>query len=372
MSNLTQLLPGVPLVESPLFPNIIEQIDFTPHERMIALELHQNGFAAIDFPDPDINIRIDRIKERLSPHFAVNFSDPAAIKNTGDLRIQDAWRFDEDVKAIASNHNILNLLSRLYGRRAFPFQTLNFPVGTEQNLHSDSVHFSSQPERFMCGVWLAMEDISQEAGPLRYCPGSHKWPILSNAMIGRRGWGSTAQSAQSPFEEVWDAMRTAKRASDEVFLARKGQALIWTANLLHGGSKQIDRTQTRWSQVTHYYFADCMYYTPAFSDEAIGQLDLRTITNISTGEIEPNRYLGDETFAHQIAASSGRSGKKWSNPLKKWKTPKSTKGLPDIAELPADFDPDVYLRLNEDVAAAGRDPAEHYIIHGRNEGRRYR
>jgi ectoine hydroxylase-related dioxygenase (phytanoyl-CoA dioxygenase family) len=30
----------------------------------------------------------------------------------------------------------------------------------------------------MCGVWVALEDMSEGAGPLEYYPGSHKWPIL--------------------------------------------------------------------------------------------------------------------------------------------------------------------------------------------------
>ncbi|MCF7838006.1 MAG: FkbM family methyltransferase, partial [Candidatus Marinimicrobia bacterium] len=40
--------------------------------------------------------------------------------------------------------------------------------------------------------------------------------------------------------------------------------------------------------------------------------------------------------------------------------------------LPPDFDADLYLRLNRDVAAAGCDPAAHYLANGRAEGRPYR
>jgi hypothetical protein len=46
---------------------------------------------------------------------------------------------------------------------------------------------------------------------------------------------------------------------------KKGQALIWHANLIHGGSKRRDRSKTRHSQVTHYYFEGCKYYTPMMS-----------------------------------------------------------------------------------------------------------
>jgi hypothetical protein len=43
---------------------------------------------------------------------------------------------------------------------------------------------------------------------------------------------------------------------------KKGQAFIWAANLVHGGSPQNDRSRTRMSQVSHYFFEGCRYYTP--------------------------------------------------------------------------------------------------------------
>lgn len=357
-----RLLPGVPLVESPLFAASIDTMGLTEAERDIAIQLNTRGFAVLDFPDPDIDARIERMKANLAPHYAVDISDPAVLARGGDLRIQDAWTFDDDVRSVAADPAILALLSKLYGRRAFPFQTLNFPVGTQQQIHADAIHFSSQPERFMCGVWLAMEDITADAGPLIYYPGTHRWPIVTNAMIGRRGWKSPRNSAQAPFQAAWDALVAASGIEPETFLARKGQALIWSANLLHGGSLRTDPTRTRWSQVTHYYFADCIYYTPAFSDEPLGRLDLRAITNAATGAIEANRLLEEDIAPYWNPI--GSRGGSWLRRL----FPR--RQLHDT-QLPADFDADLYLRLNPDVAADGQDAATHYLAHGLEEGRRY-
>jgi len=296
-------LPGLPLIESPLFHTLLPSLGLSDEETRIAVDLHQKGYAVFDFPDADLDNRITRIQHRLGPSYGVDFSDPASDKTAGERRVQDAWKIDQDVLTIAANAQVLGLLQKLYGRPAFPFQTLNFPVGTQQDAHSDSVHFSSLPERFMCGVWLAMEDISPDAGPLFYYPGSHRWPVLSNAMIGRRGSGSALNSAQDPFAAGWRALCDAHGVNEEVFLARKGQALIWCANLLHGGSRQTDPQLTRWSQVTHYYFDDCIYYTPAFSDETIGQLQLREIVSIGDGTPRPNQYLGQALSAAQRPAS---------------------------------------------------------------------
>ena len=303
---MTNPFPGMPLIESPLYPMLKANQGLTAEEERIADDLHAKGYAVFDFPDTDIDARIDRIKQTLSPLYGIDFANPESDKTIGERRIQDAWKTNEDVRAIAANDAVLDLLGKLYGRRAFPFQTLNFPVGTQQDAHSDSVHFSSLPERFMCGVWLAMEDIGPEAGPLFYYPGSHRWPIMTNSLIGRRGHGSDLGSAQDPYGPGWNALREAFGIEQDIFLARKGQALIWSANLLHGGSRQTDARLTRWSQVTHYYFDDCIYYTPAFSDEALGRLQLREPVAISDGLPRPNVYMGE--VVQRATASFGSRG----------------------------------------------------------------
>ncbi len=320
---MNNLLPGLPIIESPLFPDIADTLGLTKDEARIGFELHERGYAVFEFPDDDIHSRIERIKASLTPRFDITFADPLSDKTIGERRIQDAWKFNDDVNNIASNTAVINLLSKLYGRKAFPFQTLNFPVGTQQDAHSDMVHFSSLPERFMCGVWLAMEDVGLDSGPLFYYPGSHRWPAMTNALIGRHGYGSDLGSAQEPFAEAWQALCKASGIQKETFLARKGQALIWCANLLHGGSIQNDPRLTRWSQVTHYYFDDCIYYTPAFSDETLGKLDIRMVEAISDRQHRPNRYLGQEVALTQSAGLSLTNGKKRS-PAAIWSKMKRT------------------------------------------------
>jgi len=87
---------------------------------------------------------------------------------------------------------------------------------------------------------------------------------------------------------------------------------------------------------------------------------LRQITNIVTGEIEPNRLFGKEMAPPQLPSKRG-----WRKLFRR-----GLKG--GTADLPEGFDKEAYLRLNPDVAAAGEDPADHYRKHGRAENRRYR
>jgi len=265
MTLTAEFLPGVPLIESPFFEQDVAAL--SPEHQAVARQLHDHGFAVLDFPDPDFDPRADAIRERLADRF--DWRDPAACPVSA--RIQDAWEFDNDVRDIACNPSILALLSAVYGRQAFPFQTLNFPIGTQQPVHSDHIHFCSIPERFMCGVWVAMEDVHAEAGPLFYYPGSHVWPSYGNEHIG----ASPGVDAVMKFIRLHEALPRTFGVERRTFAARKGQALIWASNLLHGGAPQSDPARSRWSQVTHYFFEGCRYMTPLQNDPLKGRIKKR-------------------------------------------------------------------------------------------------
>jgi hypothetical protein len=342
--ELTGLLPGVPLIESPFFEQILPSCDFDAETAKAARDLNHDGFAVLRFPDDEINERADRIRRDLSSSFNFDHWRAEIWPKNGDMRLMDTWRTNDDVRAIASNAKMQKILSDVYGRRAWPFQTLVFPVGSQQHAHSDSVHFSSIPERFMCGVWVALEDVGSDAGPLMYYPGSHKWPILYNEKLGIRVTGTSEHRSQHLYDKVWEELLEITGAKPTYFCPKKGDVLIWSANLLHGGAKQTNSKVTRWSQVTHYYFDDCCYITPMHSDVMIGKLFLRDMTDISTGRKMPNIYVD---------------------------TPVSEIGK-DTAGLPSDFDAGKYLQLNVDVALAGLAADVHYLSHGAREGRPYK
>jgi ectoine hydroxylase-related dioxygenase (phytanoyl-CoA dioxygenase family) len=177
-------------------------------------------------------------------------------------RIQDAWKVNGNVKALALAPAVLGLLEDLYGRKPLPFQTLDFLKGTEQAAHSDAIHFSTIPEGYMCGVWVALEDIDADNGPLVYYPGSHKFPYLRPADIGLEAkWDDYPD-----YEQYVADLLERERLEPAYGTIKKGQAIVWAANLLHGGAPQHDPDRTRLSQVTHYFFEGCKYFTPMRSE----------------------------------------------------------------------------------------------------------
>ena len=55
MSSVRNLLPGVPVVESPVFEPVLQAQGVSPEIMEIARNLRTNGFAVIDFPEPDFD-----------------------------------------------------------------------------------------------------------------------------------------------------------------------------------------------------------------------------------------------------------------------------------------------------------------------------
>jgi Phytanoyl-CoA dioxygenase (PhyH) len=262
-----------PWVESPWIEQDIVERKLSPEMAAIARHYHSEGFAVIPgLVDPELIIRI--LDDLIEPLHDVN-------------RIQDAWKFSSAVRELAVMPAVLDVLRMLYGREPVPFQTLNFEYGTQQRAHSDTVHFSSLPRRYMCGVWAALEDVDANNGPLFYYPGSQRLPDPFFQRFGLDvGLGS-----YPAYEVAQEALLEAHGIKRIEFHAKAGDILIWSANIVHGGKPITEDGRTRWSQVTHYFFDGCVYVTPMHSDPEIGEWFVRAdLENILTGQLATQSY----------------------------------------------------------------------------------
>lgn len=275
---------NTPWIDSPFFE---EELKASKYDEITKNQIKQFAEKGYLILDTEIPMRVfDEIIQVLQPHF-------------NSPRIQDAWNITPLVREVAGAPKVIEMLKILYQRDPFPFQTLNFHVGSQQKTHSDAIHFYSVPERFMCGVWVALEDIDENNGPLHYYPGSQKLPFFNMNDIGFSGSSVVGQYGQySEYENFAAALMKATGQKKEVFKVKKGQALIWSATLFHGGEPILQAGRSRHSQVTHYFFKDCMYYSPLWSDMPIEKFYMRHPKNILTGEMVDNKYLDAEIYSH--------------------------------------------------------------------------
>lgn len=273
-------LPDVPLFED-LSVELPPQAD--PAIGRFVRDMREYGGAVLDL-GPEAVALCDRAVADTEPYF-----------RKGAVRVQDAWRKSDAVRKLALLPRVHEALSAAYGRTPFAFQTLNFREGSQQELHSDMIHFSSLPERFMCGVWIALEDILPGSGPLTYYPGSHRLAPLTMAEAGVEGRRPRAADYERHF-----VPRFAERVADSglphrELLIPKGWAFVWAANLAHGGSPIIAAGATRRSLVVHCYFDEGLYYTPMTSDEPRARLDVRLPPDIGAGWWRWPRHGGGRT-----------------------------------------------------------------------------
>ena len=277
-----------PWIDSPFFRASLDTAGLDDETRKLVRHYAEYGYVIVDPEIADETIEAantglrDRFVETYEPYYA------------DSTRIQDAWYFNEHVKQIAVAPRILELLRILYRREPIPFQTLNFRVGSQQRTHSDIIHFDSIPYGYMAGVWTAMEDVDLSNGPLHYYVASHRLPRFDMHDIGITTEGTVGYEKYHHYEDFVEELMRAQSLDRIELKMQRGQSLIWSANLFHGGSPIADTDRTRRSQVTHYYFEGCIYYTPLFSDLGLGRIVTRQIQDIRTGNAVPQFYNGCE------------------------------------------------------------------------------
>jgi len=281
---------NLPWIESPFFEEILKTKKLSDEQLHYVRDYQKNGFVVISGILPDSlvdNTREDADKKAFNPDFPIK-------TQRDDRRVQDFWKVSEASKELACHPKVLEMLRLFYDREPIPFQTLNFKFGSQQRAHSDTIHFSSLPARFMCGVWVALEDITEEKGPVFYFPGSHRLPEYDFSQI-KTDSRTSSYSDYIEYEDFIEKIVDANKFEKKKFLAKKGDVLIWSSNIIHGGSPVTKEGTTRWSQVTHYFFKDCYYYTPMLSNMVTRELYLRNnLENMLTGEKVVQTYNGDK------------------------------------------------------------------------------
>src|ERR1700754_2263703 len=91
-------LPGVPFVESPFFHEIFGSMDLDAETRRIADDLNRDGFAVLDFPDPDFDRHAEAIKKDLKDQYDWKAWSATGFDRGDGLRVQDAWQTNAHVK----------------------------------------------------------------------------------------------------------------------------------------------------------------------------------------------------------------------------------------------------------------------------------
>jgi len=148
---------------------------------------------------------------------------------------------------------IEEFLRAVFEEGALAFQGLHFEKGSTQSVHQDTAYVVCEEPMRLCASWIALEDVVPGSGELFYYAGSHRLPDWlysgqhKHFALDRDGNETHLAHLQSLHDRSKERGLALQR-----FMARKGDALIWAADLAHGGSQISDPALTRRSLVTHY------------------------------------------------------------------------------------------------------------------------
>jgi len=168
-----------------------------------------------------------------------------------------------EVNSLLRDRGLRRWMSMLFGRKAVPYQTLIAHKGSEQSEHSDAVHMTTYPLGYLAAAWVAFEDIHPDCGPVVYYPGSHRLPYLSSLSLGisaaefrQKGYDVYNQR----YEPAIRKLIAEKGLVRDAFLPKKGDVLIWHANLIHAGSPRRNIALSRKSAVLHFFARGAVCY----------------------------------------------------------------------------------------------------------------
>lgn len=176
-------------------------------------------------------------------------------------KLMFANKKSELIRQVTQDKVISQLLNFLLDKEMVPFQTINFINGSGQRAHSDSVHMTTYPLGYLIAIWVALEDVHADSGPLFYYPGSHKLPyLLNNDWNANNSFLSLGKNDYPDYEDMVEELLEKNKFPRQELLAKKGDVLIWHANLIHGGAPIRNKALTRKSMVVHYYASDVIKY----------------------------------------------------------------------------------------------------------------
>ena len=230
-------------------------------------DFDNDGYIIFNIDDDDL---IDAVNLDIENHLkSGNFKTNSKIYSYNDSpRVVESHKFSENCYNLAKHPSVIETLSNIYTSEPLSFSTINFIESTQQPLHSDYVHFGTVPAFLLAGSWIALEDIDPDSGPLQVVPGSHKFDAFEFSMVSPNLPTSITEVKRlySLYEEwvkEYLEFNSIQAITPEM---KKGDCIIWAANLLHGSPERKNVTLQRKSQVTHWSFSDVqMHYNPNFS-----------------------------------------------------------------------------------------------------------
>ena len=275
------------------------------------------------------------------PEEARSYFSKAPIEaRSHPYKILDLHLVDPAVQDACTEVHVVGAIRSLLGANPLVCNSLIFEWGSQQYPHFDTFFMPSATKDMMAASWIALDRVTETNGPLYYYPKSH---LIEPYRFSHGKINAIFSEVKTGGAEHINKIVEQHGLEKELFMPEPGDVLIWHAQLLHGGSPIVNPSEKRRSIVTHYW-------TELDYPDAEQRIDLGEGRWLLK---KPHQFVVDEDVLRTIDAFLATT----------------TVSAEMLAKVPEVFDPRLYLARNQDILAAGENPWQHYINHGRREGR---
>lgn len=202
----------------------------------------------------------------------------AAGMNRRGIRVVDSFAVLPEALKLLSSPRLVEFLSAIFSERPLLFQSISFDMGSEQGIHQDTAYVVVDRPMELLACWIALEDVKEGSGELRYILGSHR--LGDYDFGGKKHWNPAEDGHEKHAEwGKWLQEETNRRGmKTEKFLAKRGDILVWHADIAHGGSPITSPELTRKSLVGHYCPASADPYYMKVTPERAHKLQFAEIS----------------------------------------------------------------------------------------------
>jgi ectoine hydroxylase-related dioxygenase (phytanoyl-CoA dioxygenase family) len=217
------------------------------------------GVIAPELVDRVVNDTLDIFNhgERYVAKKGGRYIDPLKMKKDDpearSHRISDIYGISANARDAIYPPIVAEFLGLVFGEPAIAMQSISFEYGSQQAIHQDTAYVVSNKPRSLAATWLALEDVEEGTGELIYYPGSHRFDhFLFSGSHKEWAVNRDGEEQHKEFLKQLHSQAEARGLKIEHFLPRKGDILVWHADLAHGGAKITKPNRTRRSLVTHF------------------------------------------------------------------------------------------------------------------------
>lgn len=171
----------------------------------------------------------------------------------GEPPVFNPHRHDRVAWNLATHPPLVAALTQVLGDKPMICQSMFFFASSLTRPHQDEFYMAPSP-RPLVGMWIALQHVTPDDGPIAVIPGSQRGPFIAAAELDGQWWKDRAVWT-AYFDKVARFADTSKLVSVTV---QAGDVILFDGRVIHAGQPPRTPDRPRHSFVSHHHRADAI------------------------------------------------------------------------------------------------------------------